>query len=508
MPVLAIRLSSYRNGVSKLHGEVSRKMWAGLWPAVPGDEIPIASITNGVHIKSWLSEEMNSLYERYLGTNWVERDADKSLWKGIEQIPDEEFWRTHQRNKNRLVAFARVRLKAQMQRRGTYHTELNWADEVLDPEAMTIGFARRFASYKRGHLLLKDPQRLMKILNDTNRPVQIIFAGKAHPKDTEGKEIIRQIIHFANQFDVRRRMVFLEDYDMDVARFMVRGVDIWLNNPRPPMEASGTSGMKAALNGALNMSTWDGWWCEGYMPEGGWVIGSGEKYDDPAYQDIVESQTIYNMLQNEVVPLFYTRSADGLPRAWIHRMKTAVQSITPRFNTDRMVGEYTRKFYNPAAAKWQYLTAEAMSRAKALSMWKSGIRKAWSDFAIKNVEIEIKNGKENIPANYDHPQIKVGSELVVKALIKLGRVNTDDVSVEVYYGPLDAWGNVRDGSAVKMVPDGILKNSQDGERWFVGVMPCKTSGRYGLAVRALPNHSDMVNPYELGLIHWETVSGK
>ncbi|MCK5851375.1 MAG: alpha-glucan family phosphorylase, partial [Kiritimatiellae bacterium] len=262
MPVLAIKLSSYKNGVSKLHGEVSRKMWSSLWPQVPIDEVPITSITNGVHIKTWLSEEMGSLYDRYLGPTWTEKTLEqRDSWEGIDQIPDEELWRTHQRNKEHLIAFARKRLKEQIQRRGTYHTELNWAQEVLDPEALTIGFARRFATYKRGNLLLRDPERLVKLLTNPQRPIQLIFAGKAHPKDTEGKEIIRRIIHFANQYNVRRRIIFIEDYDIDVARYMVRGVDIWLNNPRPPMEASGTSGMKAALNGALNMSTWDGWWC-------------------------------------------------------------------------------------------------------------------------------------------------------------------------------------------------------------------------------------------------------
>jgi len=296
-----------------------------------------------VHIKSWLSEEMISLYERYLGPNWSQQATDKAMWKNIEQIPDEELWRTHQLCKGRLVAFARNRLKAQIQRRGTYHTELNWAEEVLDPEALTIAFARRFAAYKRGNLLLSDPKRLVKLLSNPKQPVQLIFAGKAHPRDNEGKEIIRQIIHFANQYDVRRRIVFLEDYDINVARVLVRGVDVWLNNPRRPMEASGTSGMKAAINGAMNMSTLDGWWCEGYSPKAGWAIGSGENYEDPTYQDMVESQAIYNILENEVVPLFYTRSADNLPRGWIRRIKNSIKWITPRFNTDRMVMDYTQR---------------------------------------------------------------------------------------------------------------------------------------------------------------------
>ena len=502
MPILALRLSSSTNGVSKLHGQISRGIWGSLWPGIPRNEVPIISITNGIHIKNWVSEEIDSLYERYLGLNWADEAMDESLWESINQIPDEEFWRVHQRCKEQLIVFARSRLKAQMQRRGTYHTELNHAEEVLDPEALTIGFARRFASYKRGNLLLKDPNRLMNLLNDQDRPVQFIFAGKAHPKDTEGKDIIRQIIHFANQNNVRRRVVFLEDYNIDIARFLVRGVDVWLNNPRRPMEASGTSGMKAAVNGVLNMSTSDGWWCEGYTQDGGWVIGIGESYEDNDYQDLVESQAIYDMLENEVVPLFYTRSVDNLPRAWIRRMKNSIKWIAPRFNTHRMLADYTRRFYNPAAAKWRYLTEESCARAKAFSDWKSNFRKAWPELAVKDVVMEVSNGDGHQKLNPKQPQLKIGSRLYIKALVKLGKIDPKDVSVELYHGPVDNWENIRNGSAVKM--DFEKTSEQEGKHWFVGSMPCEKTGQHGVAVRVLPRHADLSNPYEMGLILWET----
>jgi starch phosphorylase len=501
MPVLAMKLSSHVNGVSKLHGEVSRRMWSGLWPGVPVDEVPFTSVTNGIHIETWLSDEMNSLYERYLGPGWADETVDKSLWEDVDQIPDEELWRAHQRCKERLVVFARNRLKAQMQRRGTYHTELNWAEEVLDPEALTIGFARRFATYKRGNLLLIDPQRLIKLLNNPDKPVQIIFAGKAHPRDREGKEIIRQIIHFATQYDVRRRIVFLEDYDLDVASMLVNGVDIWLNTPRRPMEASGTSGMKAGVNGVLNVSTLDGWWCEAYKPEDGWAIGAGESYEDAAYQDIVESQSLYNMLESEIVPLFYTRTADNLPRAWIRRMKNSIKWIAPVFNTHRMVGEYVRKSYNPAAARWKYLTADSLAKAKALAAWKNTIRRAWKDFAIKDVKVEVYNGQGPVPLSPKQPQLRVGAELDVSVLIRLGNTNPQDISVELYHGPVDAWGNIRDGDAVEM---SYKDSAQNGEYWFTGRLACSTSGRRGFTVRVLPHNSDLVNPYEPGLILWES----
>jgi starch phosphorylase len=501
MPILALRLSSYTNGVSKLHGEISRGIWGSLWPGIPRNEVPITSITNGIHIKNWISDEIDSLYEKYLGLNWADEAMDKSLWESVDQIPDEEFWLVHQRCKEQLIVFTRNRLKAQMQRRGTYHTELNHAEEVLDPEALTIGFARRFTTYKRGNLLLKDPERLTKLLTDQNRPMQIIFAGKAHPKDTEGKEIIRQIVHFANQNSIRRRVVFLEDYNIDIARYLVRGVDVWLNNPRRPMEASGTSGMKAAMNGALNMSTPDGWWCEGYTQDGGWVIGIEESYEDNDYQDLVESQAIYDMLENEVIPLFYTRSVDNLPRAWIRRVKNSIKWIAPQFNTHRMVAEYTQRFYNPAAAKWRYLTEQACARAKAFSSWKSDFRKAWPEFAVKDVVMEVSNGNGNEKLNPKQPQLKIGSKLLIKALVKLGRVSPNDVSVELYHGPVDNGENIQNGSVVRM--DYEKNNGQNGEHWFVGSMPCITTGQHGVTVRVLPRHADLANPYEMGLILWE-----
>ncbi len=503
MPVLAIKLSSYRNGVSQAHGEVSRQIWSGLWPNIPVDEVPIDSVTNGIHVGSWLSKDMSLLYDRYLGLRWSGETVGEAVWENIAQIPDEELWRTHQRCKERLVVFARKRLKAQIQRRGTYHTELNWAEEVLDPEALTIGFARRFATYKRGNLLLKNPQRLIKLLTNQERPLQIIFAGKAHPKDSEGKEIIRQIVHFASQYEVRRRVVFLEDYDIDVARYLVQGVDIWLNTPRPPMEASGTSGMKAAVNGVLNMSTLDGWWSEGYSAQVGWAIGAGENYDETSYQDMVESQAIYNILENEAIPLFYTRSKDKLPRAWINRMKKSIKSATPRFNTHRMLVDYTEKFYQPAAQRWQDLNTEDMLETKAFASWKLNIQQAWPELAIKDVIVDVNDAGIDEHMNSGYPQLNVGSELKFKALVHLGTIEPKDVAVELYYGPIDAWGKITHGSALRMTQDENSTNDNT-EHWFTGLMKCKQCGRQGIAVRVLPKHPDLVSPHELGLIIWET----
>lgn len=504
MPVLAIRMSSYRNGVSQLHGEVSRKIWGKLWPDLPKEEVPIKSITNGVHAKTWLSSEMNSLFERYLGSRWADEVVDKSIWHHLDQVPDEEMWRIHQRCKERLIGFSRRRLKMQMQRRGAFHTELGWAEEVLDPEALTIGFARRFATYKRGNLLLKDAERLIRLVTDTAKPVQFIFAGKAHPKDSAGKEIIRQVVHFAKQQNIRRRIVFLEDYDIDVARYLVQGVDVWLNNPRRPMEASGTSGMKAAINGILNMSILDGWWVEGYTPEGGWIIGAGEEYEDTEYQDKVESQAIFNLLENEVVPLFYSQGKDRLPRRWIHRMKNTIKWCAPRFNTSRMVAEYTRKFYNPSAARWRYLTAEAMARVRALSMWKSNVKNAWGDLSINKVDVQVEDGENAGTLDVREPQLEVGAHLRVTAEVKMGRLSPDDVAVEIYHGKVDSGGNISGGEVVRMEMAAL--NETDHICTFQGAIPCRSSGQHGFAIRVLPKHADLVEPYEPGLILWESSS--
>jgi starch phosphorylase len=500
MPVLAMKLSSYVNGVSKLHSQISRQVWSSLWPSVPLKEVPIIAITNGVHIKSWLADEMNSIYEKYLGPNWLDGTFSNSVWGNIDEIPDEQFWQAHQRCKENLIVFARDRLKDQLQRRGTYHTELNQAEEVLDPEALIIGFARRFAIYKRANLLLMKPQRLVRLLKDTDRPIQIIFAGKAHPRDTAGKEIISQIVRFANRHDVRRRIVFLEDYDIGVARVLVGGVDVWLSNPRRPMEASGTSGMKAALNGVLNISTLDGWWCEGYTTDGGWVIGAGQSCQNTEYQDEMDACALYNILENEVIPLFYTRSADNVPRAWIRRAKNSIKWIAPRFNTHRVVAQYTRRFYNPAAAKWRYLTAAACERARDFANWKADIKKAWPELAVEDVIVEFSNGDGYERLNHKRPQLKVGSQLRVRALVQLGKVSPTDVSVELYHGPVDIDGNINDGSAVKMDYGNVDK--QQSKHWFTGLMSCSRTGQHGLAVRVLPRHPDLTNAYELRLILW------
>jgi len=487
MTVLALRMSSYSNGVSRLHSLVSRKMWQNVWPGVPVEDLPIAAITNGVHAPSWVSRDMVGLFDRYLGPRWREDPGDPVLWNRVHQIPDEELWRTHERRRERLVAFVRNRLRAQLEARGEPPSEVALADEVLDPQALTIGFARRFATYKRATLLLRDQERLARILGDKDQPVQIIFAGKAHPQDIPGKELIRQLIHFERRPDVRRRMVFIEDYDMVVARYLVQGADVWLNTPRRPLEASGTSGMKATLNGAINVSTLDGWWVEAYNVNTGWAIGRGEEYKNEAYQDEVESNALYDLLEKEIIPLFYRRGADGLPRAWISRMKAAMRAICPVFNTNRMVRQYTEEFYLPAMERYNALTGNDMERAKALAAWKARVSQGWSGLKILQVQAETHNG------------LKVGDRLTVRAWLDLGTLKPKDVSVELYQGVLDASGEILWPNVVPMIPTSQV---EDTRYEFVGEILARTSGRHGYTVRVLPCHPDLADPYRQGLILW------
>jgi starch phosphorylase len=521
MTVFALRLAQSTNGVSRLHGQVTRRMWRSLWPDVPEDEIPIGHVTNGVHFQSWISQEMDELYDRYLGPRWREEPADQSLWARAGRISAEELWRTHERRRERLVAFARRRLRQQLERRGAPQSEIEAVDETLDPDALTIGFARRFATYKRANLLLRDPERLARILNDAGRPVQIIFAGEAHPRDDAGKELIKQIVALSRRPEFRRRLVFLEGYDMAVARSMTQGADVWLSTPRRPLEASGTSGMKAAANGALNLSTLDGWWDEAWNPRAGewesgrageyiydaeatslarplshspalnligWTIGRGENYDDPDYQDQVEAEALYDLLEGDVIPTFYDRGEDKLPRRWIERMKASIGNLCHYFNTHRMVREYTERFYLPAAERQWRLGADGMALARSLAAWKERVRDQWSRVRIESVTADSLDG------------VQVNSEIKAQAEVSLGALTPDDVSIELYVGLVNANNEIVGARAIPMRP--VVDGGDGRYRFEVSSVACCRSGLHGFTVRALPRHSDLGVSYLPGLIVW------
>ena len=487
MAVLALKLAGHANGVSELHGEVSRKMWKNTWPELPEEQLPLSSITNGVHTRTWMSNHMASLLVRYLGTRWLDDPTEHNVWRRVSRIPDAELWRTRQSCRERLVDFARKRLKEQMVKVGATVKEIATAEEVLDPEVLTIGFARRFATYKRGTLLMRDLDRLARILNNPEMPVQIIFAGKAHPQDQEGKELIRQINQISGLERFRHRIVFIEDYDMEVARHLVQGADVWLNTPRRPLEASGTSGMKVAFNGGLNMSILDGWWCEGYQGNNGWAIGKGEVYEDTEYQNQVESRATYDLLEKEIVPHFYDRGSDGIPRSWIATMKASIQSLCPVFSTDRMVQEYASRSYIPSYGQWKQLVDDELALALDLARWKERTFKAWPQVRIEEASAQVSDA------------VAVGTLVPVTAKVALGDIPVEDVAVEGYFGVLDSTGNIQGGETVLL---GDATPADNGLYLFSGAIDCRFCGRHGFMLRVMPRHKVLGNVYEPGFLLW------
>lgn len=488
MAHLAMNTACYINGVSKLHSVVSRKLWASGFKDIPFNEIPIDYVTNGVHIRSHLSREMDELFFQYLGESWALDPSLTEPWQRIDKIPDVELWRTHERRRERLVAFARRRLVKQVKARGGSEQEIKLAAEILDPSALTIGFARRFATYKRAKLIFRDIERLADILGNTNAPVQLIISGKAHPKDEEGKRLIQEIYQIANEEVFRRKVVFIENYDMNVARYLVEGCDIWLNNPRRPLEASGTSGMKVIANGGLNFSILDGWWDEAYDPAVGWRIGNGEEYEETEYQDEIESRMLYNTLEKEIIPMFYDRGDDKLPRRWISKMKASIKTLSPQFNTSRMVKEYTTKYYLPAYEKLTTLKSSGWSNAKKINEWKQMIKSNFS--SIRIVEMSSSASKKDLV---------VGDDLKVNAKVYLGNLTPKDVDVQIYYGPFDELDDPSRNSFISMRGS---KNGVEGVYEFTGSVSCKSTGLQGYTIRILPRHDMMVNPHEMGLIFW------
>ncbi len=487
MATLALNCSRQSNGVSRVHGAVAREMWQGNWESVPVEEIPITSVTNGVHIRSWLSSDMEQLFERYLGPEWVANPDHAHIWDRVADIPDAELWRAHERRRERLVVETRAHLKAQLLKRGAPPSQVAEAEEVLNPEALTIGFARRFAPYKRATLLLRDEERLLKLLADNDRPVQFVFSGKAHPRDNLGKELIKQLVQFAKKPEVRKRIVFLENYNMSIARFLVQGVDVWMNNPTKPLEASGTSGMKVVPNGGINFSVLDGWWSEAYDGTNGWSIGDDRIYDNADYQDFVESESVYDVLEREIIPEFYKRSSDGLPRRWLARMKSSMGTCTAQFSSFRMVREYAERLYIPALRNGLHLREEAYAAAKSLAAWRQRIAKGWSAVSVQSFHA-VENGER-----------KVGSSLTVKADVKLGDLDPAEVSVQLYHGPSPSNGAIESGHVVEMA---CQEAGKDGLYHFAGAVPCTRSGEHGVAVRVVPRHPDISGHHDMHLLKW------
>lgn len=488
MSVMALKMCYEANGVAQLHGDVSREMWNWMYPNLPEHEVPIGAVTNGIHVQTWLSREMGTLYDRYLDPNWRKRDYLKEVWQGIEGVPDGELWRTHSRRRERLVAFCRTRLKEQMVNRGASSAEIASADEVLNPDALTIGFARRFATYKRATLIFQDLDRLDKIVNNPERPVQFIFAGKAHPHDNEGKAFIREIVRVANLPQFRHSIVFIENYDMNVARYLVQGSDVWMNNPRRPKEASGTSGMKAIYNGCLNFSILDGWWDEAYSPAVGWAIGNGEQYPESQEdtQDRIESEALLNVLEKDIIQKFYNQGRDGVPREWIAMMKNAIKYLGNFFTTHRMVQQYTEDYYLPAHERFMRMTTPKIDAAMPYVNWRINLPAVWDQVKVTNVSVSER-------------AVKVGANADIEATVQLGSLKPTEVCVQLYYGMLNTRGDIIYGESTNM---DLVSSNEDGTSVFKTQHHYAITGEQGLSVRVVPYNDLMSTPFQPGLITW------
>jgi starch phosphorylase len=486
MFVLGHNFSQFCNGVSKLHGAVARSMWNHVWPQRPVEEVPISHVTNGVHIPSWISIENHMLFERYLGPDWYSSNFHSERADRIDQIYNEELWRAREMSRSRLVRACRSFMVRQYSRRNAPKSVMREVESVLDPEILTIGFARRFATYKRAYMLFMDPDRLEALISSTTRPVQFVFAGKAHPKDNEGKDLIRQVVQFSRRPGMRNRMVFLENYDINLARYLVQGVDVWLNTPRRPLEACGTSGMKAAVNGVLNLSILDGWWAEAYSSECGWSIGSGEEYSDHSYQDAVECRALYNILENDVIPTFYDRQGGDTPDRWVEMMKKSMKLVLRDFCAHKMVRTYESDYYLAAIENFRNLSADQAARAKDLVAQRLRLEKQWPHVCIKP------------PVSAIQVPFRVGDVFRVDTEVHLGDLSPDEVDVELYYGSLKTVEEIQNSqvASMSMVEDlgeGIFRYSCD--------VTCNEAGRFGFTARVMPR-GDQYLKNAPGFITW------
>ncbi|HEY2640629.1 MAG TPA: alpha-glucan family phosphorylase [Streptosporangiaceae bacterium] len=493
MAVMGMRLAQRANGVSELHGKVSRSMFTGLWPGFDEDEVPITSVTNGVHAPTWVAPELLAMAsEGHPDRTAADPADDPGFWDRAARDPA-RVWELRRLLRARLVAEARRRLRASWRQRGASEAELIWTDTVLDDDVLTIGFARRVPSYKRLTMMLHDPARLTALLLDPTRPVQIVVAGKAHPADDGGKQLIQQLVRFADHPQVRHRIVFLPDYDMAMARILVQGCDVWLNNPLRPLEACGTSGMKAALNGALNLSVRDGWWDEWYDGQNGWAIPSADGVTDPARRDEVEAAALYDLIGQSVAPLFYDTSNDGLPARWLEMVSHTLRTLGPRALATRMVRQYVTQLYAPAAVSSRALEGPDSSAgdkpsfdgARELAAWKGRVTAAWPHVRVGHVEA-------------DDADLRPGGRLTVRASVALGSLTPDDVRVEVVYGRAGDSDEIIDPVRSPLRLDGAAGN--DGAARYVGEAELGKPGPFGYTVRVLPCHPLLSGPAELGLV--------
>jgi starch phosphorylase len=490
MFILGMKMAKYINGVSALHGQVARDMWKDIWPGRTEKQIPITHITNGVHLPSWLSANIIQLLERYLGPEWYLQSSDPDIVKRIDDIYDEELWSAHEMNRSRLIRTCRELVtksnRVQEMRRNATSSVLSDIETVLNQDVMTIGFARRFATYKRAYLLFNDPERLMRLLTSETHPVQFIFAGKAHPMDDEGKKMIQTVVRFAKQEGVQDKLIFIEDYDIHLGRHLIQGADIWLNTPRRPLEACGTSGMKAAANGVLNVSILDGWWCEGYSPETGWRIGSEEQHPDHAHQDALDCQALFNVLENEVIPCFYSRKNGADSWVWLKMMKASMKMAFQSFSSLAMVSQYQQRFYLPACQRFDALVKNDAAEARQLAAQRVRLHTHWD--AIR-IQAPIKNTKG---------PFRVEDDFQVSVNLYLGKLLPEEVDVELYCGNVKTVEKLENS---RTMPMAVAEDKGNGNYHYTGQIACDLAGRFGFTVIVTPRGDDLIK-FTPGLIKW------
>ncbi len=483
MTVLALRCSGQANGVSRLHGAVSRDMWTWLWPGTPAPEVPIGHITNGVHTETWLAPALRRLFDQYMGADWRQRVDDPAMWRKVYEIPDAELWQALRQGKEQLLRFMETRAKNRAYRMGEGPARLKQIGAFfINTDTLVIGFARRFATYKRAAMIFRDVERIRRLLSNSERPVMLIFSGKAHPADEPGKELIRQICRFAQHPEFEHKVMFLEDYDMNVARHLVRGVDVWLNNPRRPREASGTSGQKAALNGIPNLSVLDGWWAEGYNRRNGWAIGEERMYKDEATQDEADALSLYATLEEDVVPTYYQRDENGIPQQWLNIARESMSSTGWLFSMARMVKEYADDLYAPAARHSAAMSGAQYAGARAVADWKHRVQFYWPEILIEA------NGPRG-------GQVTVGEPVEIRAAVRLSGLTPAEIAVEIVHG-------LRDAGTLTDEPMQLVGRTDDGAYLYRGLLSPNASGQLVYGVRIMPVHPDLFNKHEMALVRW------
>ena len=488
MGILALKIAGKKNGVSKLHGAVSRELFGEVWPEIAPNESPITYVTNGIHTCTWLAPTLKQLYNKYLTPYWQDKIYLNETWEKINNIPDEELWKEHTLRKERLFKLVNENVTNRLRNSGMHYDQIREITSKLNPNALTIGFARRFATYKRATLIFKDLERITQILNDESRPVQLIFAGKAHPKDIEGQNLIKRIHEISMMPQFKGKIFLLEGYNMEISRHLISGVDVWLNNPRRPMEASGTSGEKASVNGVVNFSILDGWWAEGYNQKNGWAIGTNAEYYSYEEQDTADSESIYNILENKIIPAYYNKE-NGISKEWLKLMKNSIISTGGNYSTARMLVDYTNKLYMPLCN----LTNKYFKNLDLVTEYnkvKNDLYANWEDIAI-----EQNNNLDNI-------SMDAGKNIDVSCLVKLPNINVENIEAQVYYGKILDNGTIEN---ISIIPMELVKSDNESKIYtYTAKIELKTGGNYGYTFRVMPKHKMLLDSANLNLVKWIT----